>query len=114
MNYTEDPFKINEGGGLRRDQLKEQINEQDVHLDNLHESLQQVRHQTDAIHAELLEHNNLLDRLSSRMDETEGTFEISTRRARKLYAELTDRQFSWTAGVLIFILTLLLIILLFT
>ena len=113
MNYAEDPFKINPEGRTRN-QLTEQLTEQDLHLDHLHNSLQQVRHQTDAIHAELLEHNNLLDQLSTRMDETEGTFDGATKRAKKLYNELTDRKFNWTATVLIFVLTVLLIILLFT
>lgn len=111
MNYNEDPFVI---GGSQQDQLKLKLIEQDLHLSHLQESLQQVRHQTDAINSELREHNELLGRLGDQMDETEGSFLTATKRVRMIYGELTDRKFSWTASVMIFILTILLIILLCT
>ena len=113
MNYSEDPFSADSqlSGPTA---LKQQLTEQDIHLDHLHTSLQQVRHQTDALHAELREHNDLLSRLSTQMDSTEGSFEGATRRVRKLYTELTGKQFNWTATALILVLSVLLIVLLCT
>ncbi len=113
MNYNEDPFTSNSNNsGSQQDQLKLQLQEQDLHLSHLHESLQQVRHQTDAINSELREHNELLGRLGDQMEDTEGSFRSATKRVRVLYGELTDRKFNWTASVMIFVLTFLLIILL--
>lgn len=114
MDYSEDPFTNQNGPVHHQDQLKFQLEEQDLHLSHLHASLQQVRHQTDAINSELREHNELLGRLGERMEETEGSFQYATRRVRMMYGELTDRKFNWTASVMIFVLTILLIILLFT
>jgi len=116
MNYNENPFSTDNPlyTSTTQDQLKLQLKEQDHHLDHLHSSLQQVRHQTDAINSELKEHNELLGRLGTRMEETEGGFERASRRVRALYGELTDRKFTWTASIMIFILTFLLIILLCT
>lgn len=114
MNHKEDPFNVNDReSSLKSTQLKQQLTEQDLHLNHLHQTLQQVRHQTDTLHSELLEHNNLLDRLGSRMDDTEGSFDVATRRVKLLYKELTDKKFNFTATVLIFVLTILLVILLF-
>mgnify|MGYP001809746293 CR=1 FL=1 len=114
MDYTENPFSTENSLYTTQDQLKHQLKAQDQHLDHLHSSLQQVRQQTDAINAELREHNELLGRLGQRMEETEGGFERATRRVRELYGELTDRKFTWTASIMIFILTFLLVILLCT
>lgn len=140
MNYTEDPFhsspsrhqlfhKDQHQGKHREDRsestgadsletdssgLKSQLQEQDFHLDHLQRSLRDARLQTDALHNELKEHNELLGRLGTRMDDTEGAFETASRRVKRLYTEITDRKFTWTAGVLIFVLTILLMILLFT
>ena len=123
MNYQEDPFidrnKIenNLNSGLEhnhdRDRLKCEIKEQDIQLDHLHSSLQQVRHQTTHLHTELNEHNELLDRLGHRMEITENGLEGVGRKVRKLYGELTDRKFTWTASALIFLLTILLFFLIF-
>lgn len=114
MNYNEDPFSNDNSLYTGQDQLKLQLKEQDQHLDHLHSSLQLVRQQTDAINSELREHNDLLGRLGARMEDTEGGFEKASRRVRQLYGELTDRKFTWTATIMIFILTFLLIILLCT
>lgn len=115
MNYTEDPFsRESSNSNYPNDQLKLHLAEQDLHLTHLQASLQQVRHQTDAINSELREHNELLGRLGEQMDATEGSFQTATRRVRLLYAEMTDRKFNWTASIMIIILTILLIILLFT
>ena len=117
MNYNEDPFSTNSSSTAaapHQDQLKLHLKEQDLHLDHLQSSLQQVRHQTDAINVELKEHNDLLGRLGERMEETEGGFERAGRKVRALYGELTDRKFTWTASIMIFILTFLLVILLCT
>ena len=115
MNYNEDPFSIdNKAISSQQDQLKLQLQEQDLHLSHLHDSLQQVRHQTDAINTELREHNDLLGRLGEQMDDTEGSFQSATRRVRILYSQITDRKFNWTASIMIFVLTILLLILLCT
>lgn len=114
MNYNENPFSTENPLYPAQDQLKLHLKDQDDHLDQLHSTLQQVRHQTDAINTELKEHNELLGRLGERMDETEGGFVRASRRVRALYGELTDRKFTWTATIMIFILTFLLIILLCT
>lgn len=114
MNYQEDPFRKNYNDPLfDGDHLNRKLSEQDFHLTNLHASLQEVKTQTTAINTELIEHNELLDRLGNRMEVTEGGFERATGRVKKLYKEMTDRQFTWTASILIFILTILLIFLLF-
>lgn len=129
MNYQEDPFvdrnKIENSNFSQtaadddknekydRDRLKCEIKEQDIHLNHLHSSLQQVRHQTTHLHTELHEHNELLDRLGHRMEITENGLEGVGRKVRKLYGELTDRKFTWTASALIFLLTILLFFLIF-
>lgn len=116
MNYNEDPFSGEHPlyNPSVQDQLKIHLSAQDAHLDHIYSSLQQVRHQTDAINIELREHNELLVRLGERMDDTESGFERASRRVRLLYSELTDKKFTWTASVMIFVLTFLLIILLCT
>ena len=118
MNYNEDPFSVENNlynqPQAHQDQLKLHLKEQDDHLDHLHASLQQVRHQTDAINSELREHNELLGRIGSRMEETEDGFERARRRVRMVYAEMTEKRFGFTASVMIFILTVMLIILICT
>ena len=112
MNYQEDPFStLHDDNHSQGDQLKSQLVEQDVHLSHLHSTLQQVRHQTGLINDELQEHNDLLSHLATQMDQTEGSFQGASRKIRKLYTELTERQFTWTATIMIFILTILLIFL---
>ena len=100
MNYTEDPFHSSSSrhqlfhqdqhqGKHQEDRsestgadsletdssgLKSQLQEQDFHLDHLQRSLRDARLQTDALHNELKEHNELLGRLGTRMDDTEGAF----------------------------------------
>ena len=112
MNYQENPFDESNFPHNQNHQLKDQLAEQDVHLSHLHSSLLQVRHQTGLTNSELQEHNNLLNNLSNQIDNTEDSFTAASRKVRKLYTELTEKQFTWTASIMIFILTILLIFLL--
>ena len=112
MNYNQDPFdKSQTNTNSYSSSVHDQLRVQDSHLKDLHDSLLQARSQTQTINAELAAHHELLDSLNGRMEGTVGAFEGATRRVRKLYAEMTEKRFTWTATFLIALLTVLLLIL---
>lgn len=108
MNFSYDPFE-DQNKQSHNYALHHQLAAQDDQLSQLHSSLRAAHHQTHQLNAELSAHNELLQQLSGRMEQTEGAFGEATRRVRRLYGELTERRFTWTATVLIALLTILLI-----
>ncbi len=111
MDFNCDPF---EGQNKQSSTIKEILASQDEHLKALHSSLSAAKHQTEHLNAELSAHHELLDQLNGRVEGTAGAFEEATRRVRRLYGELTEKRFTWTATVLIAFLTILLIYLILT
>jgi chromosome segregation ATPase len=112
MNFNHDPFQ--EPTNKQTSTIKASLASQDDQLEALHATLTQAKHQSDHINAELHVHTDLLGQLNGRLEDTSSAFEEATRRVRKLYGELTEKRFGWTASVLIAFLTILLIYLILT
>lgn len=117
MDYQHDPIlgdHLNTGLPDGNSKLQDHLQGQDSQLNLLHLSLRQVHQQTALIHGELVQQHSMLTGLHTQFEETDSRLQRASFRLKRLYTELTDKKFTWTASFLIFIMFVLLIVLIVT
>mmetsp|Transcript_1832 Transcript_1832/g.2134 ORF Transcript_1832/g.2134 Transcript_1832/m.2134 type:complete len:271 (+) Transcript_1832:161-973(+) len=103
MSVRNQSAKINSNFVAHQQQQQELIiQEQDGHLDDLHQSASRLNVLAENIHDEIEDQNRMLDDLSSDLDETQGRMEHALQRMDKLLKS-NNRCQTWTILSLILI-----------
>ncbi|KAF5133253.1 t-SNARE affecting a late Golgi compartment protein 1 [Metarhizium anisopliae] len=114
-----DSFAVGDGDGdgdtyaeFEQQQQMEMMREQDQHLDEVFQTVGNLRRQADDMGRELEEQRELLDVVDDTVDRVSGTLQMGMRKLQHVVRKGEDRWSSCCIAVLIFVLILLLVLLL--
>ncbi|KFG81112.1 putative syntaxin family member TLG1 [Metarhizium anisopliae] len=114
-----DSFAVGDGDGdgdtyaeFEQQQQMEMMREQDRHLDEVFQTVGNLRRQADDMGRELEEQRELLDVVDDTVDRVSGTLQMGMRKLQHVVRKGEDRWSSCCIAVLIFVLILLLVLLL--
>lgn len=112
-NTSENPFDERNRIDLEFNQLQQQeaLQQQDLQLDSIHQTMQNLNQQANLMGSELEDQAYMLDELDQEMDSVGNKLQRGLKRVNYVIEKNKETASNWCIGILMVVLTVLLVIL---